>query len=127
MIKTRVTPGGAVKLLNDCLELDRDAVDDLISQRIDCNEDLSDHPTVQVRKIGKSYKVGTLGLLNGLFGIASDGTGAIAAVYDVECPNKCTAKAMAKLTIEDDCPACGRRLILGKLLKFEVIRTREKD
>lgn len=46
--------------------------------------DFSDHPTVQVRLIDGEYKVGVIGVINGIFGTADDGYGAIAAIFDDE-------------------------------------------
>ena len=58
----------AVDLLNDVLERDPKSITKLINMRIDCNEQLASHPTVQVHKFDDVYRVGVLGLLNGVFG-----------------------------------------------------------
>jgi hypothetical protein len=120
MIKKRVTPGGVVRLLNEMLKMDGKAVDDLISHRVNCNEALSDHPTVQVRKIGESYQVGMLGVLNGMFGVYEEGDGIIAAVYEVVCQNGHSTPDGS--TIVDNCTVCGEGLILGDLQKFVVLK-----
>ena len=63
----------AVELLNDVLERDRNAITRLINMRVDCDETLSRHPTLQVQKIGDSYRVGVLGILNGILGGSPNG------------------------------------------------------
>jgi hypothetical protein len=69
--------------LNKILLVDRDAVEALIEHRVECNEALRAHPTVQVVD---GNKVGLLGLLNGIVGTISDGPrqgwGYITGVYD---------------------------------------------
>lgn len=66
-------------LLNEALQVDRMAVDNLITMHTVCNEDLAHHPTIQVRQtFGKRFTVGPLGFLNGL----SDGKHYIIAQYD---------------------------------------------
>ena len=63
----------AVALLNDVLERDRDAITSLINMRIDCNESLASHATVQVQKFGEIHRIGVLGLLNGALGGSPSG------------------------------------------------------
>jgi hypothetical protein len=69
-------------VLNEAVELDKDAMTALVNARVPCNERLADHPTIQVGSFDGITKVGLLGVLNGLFGIASDGWGAIGADFD---------------------------------------------
>lgn len=68
----------------------------------------------------KYYQVGFLGVLNGLFGIASVGFDAIAAVYKVKC-SSCD-KVIEGVKVGDNCPNCGNKLILGDLIRFKQIR-----
>lgn len=72
----------ALELLNDALARDRHAVQELFAFRVPCNSDMADHPTIQVGAGGKDgtdfvppnqFRVGTLGLLNGLFGTIQEG------------------------------------------------------
>jgi hypothetical protein len=58
----------AVRLLNEALERDPDALTQLVNLRVACNEQLAQHPTIQVHKFGEVHKVGILGLLNGALG-----------------------------------------------------------
>ena len=58
----------AVDLLNDVLERDPEAITKLVNMRIDCDERLANHPTVQVHKFDDVYRIGVLGLLNGVLG-----------------------------------------------------------
>jgi hypothetical protein len=70
----------AIAYLNDLIELDAAAIVALINQRVPCNRQLAEHETCQVYKTDDGYVVGLLGILNGLFGIRSDGYGHITAV-----------------------------------------------
>lgn len=75
-----------VGLMNDLYQLDPAAVDRLVHSRVQCNEALADHPTVQVSEIDGDagiYQVGLLGVLNGLAGANDEDTwGAVAAMYE---------------------------------------------
>ena len=79
MIKKSVAVEAVIELLNELLEIDSDAVSNLVLNRVECNEELADHSTVQVawNKEDDTFSVGLLGILNGLFGIDSCGYGAI--------------------------------------------------
>jgi hypothetical protein len=92
------TAGHVIRLLNDLLKLDPDAIKELIESRVQCNEALANHDTVQVSGyadppdgLGGSdtiYRVGLLGILNGLCGAYGEeggdkvGWGPITAVFD---------------------------------------------
>ena len=73
-----------INYLNELVKLDRDAVHTLIETRICCNQELSDHPTVQVSKPKDSEicSVGLLGILNGFVGVDDQQWGYIAANFD---------------------------------------------
>ena len=58
----------AVKLLNEALDRDPDAITQLVNLRVACNEQLAQHPIIQVHKYGDIHKIGILGLLNGALG-----------------------------------------------------------
>lgn len=75
----QVLPIDAVTLLNEALQADRAAVEALFAYRVECNENLAFHPTIQV---GEYFTLGFLGLLNGIFGINESMTGYICAVYE---------------------------------------------
>ena len=85
MIKETVAIEEAIALLNSALEADRDAMSALIATRVRCNMALAEHPTIQTgADPGRDgeFRVGLLGIINGLFGIEDDTQyGAIAAVY----------------------------------------------
>lgn len=55
-----------IDYLNEMLELDRDAIDSLIRNSVPVNEAIAEHPTCTVYKQNGGYKLGMLGLLNGL-------------------------------------------------------------
>lgn len=73
-----VTAQDAVTLLNEALAADRMAVDVLINFRINCNQQLAFHPTIQV---SADNRVGLLGLINGIFGL-NENTQLVCAVYE---------------------------------------------
>jgi len=58
----------AVKILNDALERDPDAMAQLVGMRVVCNEKLAAHPTIQAFQHGDEFRLGILGLLNGVLG-----------------------------------------------------------
>lgn len=91
----------AVEVLNEALRADPVAMRRAIFHRIECNDKLGDHPTIQcgVRKrtdanyppgteftksewAEKVTTVGALGLINGLFGVHPAGHGFICVVVD---------------------------------------------
>ena len=73
-----------INFLNELVKLDNKAMRDLVETRVLCNKELADHPTVQVSSSdGDNFRVGLLGILNGLCGAReSDGWGYIAANFD---------------------------------------------
>jgi hypothetical protein len=82
-MKTSVTPFEVVELLNDALKTDPAAVKALVGQRVPCNKELAEHPTIQVLSVDEGqYKIGLLGFLNGMFGLTDAGRGAIEAIED---------------------------------------------
>lgn len=73
----------AVEALNSMLLCDREAVEAVIEHRVPCNKALADHPTAQVvLSENESYRVGALGVINGVFGCNENGIGFIFAVFD---------------------------------------------
>lgn len=127
--KTSTTPEDVVNLLNEAVKLDPQAMYALVEARVPCNEALADHPTIQVsaydEQTGKptpgQFRVGILGLLNGLFGTDSVGWGFITANFGVWC-EKCGGEAGEGMKVGDLCPTCGEALTLGSLIGFEVRR-----
>ena len=77
MIKKNITPAQVVDFLNSLLKVDRRAMECLFNIRIFCNKKMADHPTVQAGAYGDKHFIGFVGILNGLFGINSDGWGCI--------------------------------------------------
>lgn len=91
MIRNEVTVAEAIELLNEALAADRAGVSALVNERVICNAALSEHPTIQVGQMegnitngepAIAYKVGLLGILNGLFGTDETGYGPISAIVD---------------------------------------------
>ena len=91
-IKMEITPEEAVTFLNDLLKEDQNALGDLLHLRVPCNLDMANHPTVQVsgRKGDMPpYRIGFLGILNGMFGIHErTGYGIITAIINDEEPHE---------------------------------------
>lgn len=115
----------AINVLNRALNKDPIAINAIMEHRFSCNKDLVDDPTIQVMDNGDTYLVGTLGLINGIFGIRENGHGYIAAVYDVVCEthgvvdgkigDRCSVEIGDTYSVEK----CDRILELGPLIKFE--------
>jgi len=77
----------AIKVLNEALEADRDAVSKLMEAEVEVNaEPFIDHPTIQVghRDYDPDQPVilRPLGLINGLFGADQDAWGFIAMIVN---------------------------------------------
>jgi len=124
-IKESITLDEAIELLSEAGRLDPIAMAALIDNRVGCNEFLVDHPTIQVVEDDGKYYVGLLGVINGLFGIDEKGNGAIAAVFDVECPAELKGDILQSnhaiqpdARIGDECPTCGNKLVRGMLIGF---------
>ncbi|MGB0684291.1 MAG: hypothetical protein ACPGOV_16420 [Magnetovibrionaceae bacterium] len=63
----------AIEILNEALRRDRAAITELVNLRVECNRDLSDHPLIQVGRYEGVYRIGFLGLMNGLLGDSPTG------------------------------------------------------
>lgn len=79
-----VTVEQAVKILNDALARDGQAINALLEHRVPCNASLAEHPTIQVgyRTDQITTEVGLLGIINGLFGVDDEQWDFIAAEID---------------------------------------------
>jgi len=88
-----------VKFLNDLLEYDRDAVGALIAARVICNQKMADHPTVQVHSRGGEFRIGLLGILNGLCGIKKNGWGLIEAHFEDDTDS--SFNKVVKFTVDE--------------------------
>lgn len=63
-----------IDILNEALALDKNAISELIENRVSCNEGLAEHPTIQVSEFesGDGFKtwtentIGMLGIINGI-------------------------------------------------------------
>ncbi len=71
-----------VCLLQELFNSDPSAMDALVSHRPTCNEELANHPTVQVGCNKGRCTVGMLGIVNGLFYPDVTGRSPIQAVYE---------------------------------------------
>ena len=68
MIKEQVTLDETIDFLNELIKIDAPAIAALIANRVPCNKQLADHPTVQCTAQHGGFSVGMLGIINGLFG-----------------------------------------------------------
>lgn len=92
MIKQSLTLDETIEFLNELIKIDRAAIENLLLHKVECNIDLMEHESVQVRKTDFDHMglVGFLGILNGMFGIHGpeagdkDGWGAITAIFTDE-------------------------------------------
>ena len=85
--KLNITSEQAVKILNEALEADSVAINQMFSHRVACSERLANHATIQVRDYQRDGdpsipNIGVLGLINGIFGISLDGCGYIQTEID---------------------------------------------
>lgn len=83
--KKRISPEDAIRVLNEMLEADPRATKVLVENRVPCNKDLAEHPTIQCGAYPDGegpVKVGLMGVINGLFGADDDGWGCIAAIVE---------------------------------------------
>ena len=86
-MKQSVTIEEVIKLLNEMIRLDPDATYKLFRRMKEyCNEDLANHADIMVDGHSEPgrYKVGLLGILNGLFGRNTKGFGAIYMDIDTD-------------------------------------------
>jgi hypothetical protein len=126
-----------VDVLNRALAEDPEAIRRLMSEAyVPCNETLANDPTIQVRteKVGVGtyqpvippkthyYSVGALGLINGIIGI-KNGHGYVAACFNVKCRVHGELMKHKDKKVNDTCgvEGCVEPLILGSLVKFEVL------
>jgi len=131
-----ITPHDVVALLNEAVKLDPVAMHALVEARVPCNKALADHPTIQVSAYDELtgeptpnwFKVGILGILNGLFGTDSAGWGYITANFDVWCDTcKAVVKCADDVKVGSPCPICEEKLVLGDLQGFEVKQWHKED
>ena len=82
MIKSSISTQEVVDFLNNALELDSASIGNLFSIRVPCNQELADHPTIQVGCQGTYCQVGLVGILNGMFGTYENGWGCLSLDVD---------------------------------------------
>lgn len=91
MFRDSVTLDEVVTLINEAITLDPRAMYNLAESRVECNDALAAHPTIQVtrEKKGEPAVVGLIGIIEGLFGTDDRGHGAIAFVYNKDTTGQC--------------------------------------
>jgi len=84
----KINPDTVIEFLNEIHKLDSEVLEKLIDFRVPVNEKLAWHETVQVVNDGTeevpTYKVGLLGIINGLCGIDEDGYGLVTANFEFD-------------------------------------------
>lgn len=86
----KVSVNDILAVLNDALKKDPEAMTALVNARVNCNEALENHDSIQVGTYDDKgefasegqTKVGLLGLLNGLVGVDKNVYGPISATVD---------------------------------------------
>lgn len=63
----------AIEVLNEALERDPKAITRLVNQRIECNDALAAHASIQAQVVEGVARVGVLGLLNADLGDSPSG------------------------------------------------------
>jgi len=141
-IRKNISIADALNVLNRAVKADPEAMAALRAAKVPCNDELAKDEEIQVSmdqipgavhdvweddepvEVGgrKVYKVGFLGVLNGLFGIDErTGFGAIAAVFEVVCAN-CKLDPQKDIgAVGDPCPHCGMNLRLGPMRNFVAV------
>jgi len=132
-----ITPQEAVDMLNSLLKLDASAIPALTDHRVQCNEALAEHPTVQVGRAttwrkarpdlslseDAQHTVGLVGLLNGFFGMNEQGMGPIGALYqDVcdTCHEELNRPEDKGIKLGETCPRCNEgTVVIGPLVGFK--------
>jgi hypothetical protein len=85
-----VSVNHAVRVLNELLEADPEAMKALFECRVPCNRAMGGHPTVQVAlregadktDFDNGYEVGVMGIINAIFGAIPDGRGYLCFYQD---------------------------------------------
>ncbi len=113
-----LTVDRAIEVLNEALSLDAEAMRNLVLSRVECNDALAKHPTIGVvTEHGRPFRVGLLGVLNGMFGFRDGEPGSICAVLNAICPEG--HELPDYLPTGTPCPTCGAVVELGQLLGFQ--------
>ena len=116
-----------VKVLNRALKEDPRAIRNLLTIYVSCGQKLAKDPTVQTVQVsgrGRGYRIGPLGLINGIVGIRKNGYGYVAALYNIKCPVHGEERPDFKdKRVGDTCGIrdCEAQLTLGRLIRFEVL------
>ena len=71
----------AIKVLNEALEADPEAMNKLFNVKVQVNDELLNHPTIQCN--GNRKDMGPMGLINGLFGADDNSIGFICMHVDI--------------------------------------------
>ena len=85
MIRETISIDDVVEYLNSVLEADPLALRALLCTFIPCSKKLAKHPTAIVSpEWWEGFTIGTMGLINGMFGISEDNYAAISYKIDTD-------------------------------------------
>ena len=121
-----ISANRAIQVLNEALNIDHNAIEQIIEHRVTCNNKLADKTSIQVitSPHDNANLVGALGLINGLFGLREDGYGFIVAIYAAVCPEH----GVQDGKFYTECTHVGCKKILDRrLLKFVEASTLNRD
>ncbi len=102
----KIDPQIVVNFLNEIHAIDPTVLPALIGMRVPCNETLANHPSIQCEKKrderngNEEYRVGLMGILNGLVGIRDYGNGYLA--YVVENGERISGFRLTEETIDKE-------------------------
>jgi len=103
-----------VRVLNEALEADEQAISNMLLSRVVINSTLAEHPTIQCGTYREMYILGPLGLINGFV------EEPVKASFSLEC--KCEEREEENLKgkrVGDTCSECNTQFFLGRVLSFE--------
>jgi len=128
MIKEFVGLEEAIDTLNRLISLDKAAATCLVDTRIPCSVDVALDETIQAGfHVDYEATIGMLGVINGIFGVDSDGNSPIVALYDCFCSEDPIHSVGPHQGAMDACETCGaelqplivRKFIRNPNLKYE--------
>jgi len=81
-IKEVISLDATIDFLNELIGTDKNAMGALVVNRVPCNIQMANHPTVQCSKQNDGFNVGMPGIINGMFGDAKSKYAPIAFVFE---------------------------------------------
>jgi len=112
-----------IELLNEALALDRKAISILFRDVfVTCNDKLGFAQETRMScVINKELAISPLGIVNSIVKRLGYDDLLVAAMIDLRCEKGCALPANSELRVGDSC-ACGAKIVLGDIIKFEEFR-----